>query len=57
MRNILQYPMTYEEAEQILDRFKNECDPNLVGDIRPYAIDWIKEKLQEHKEITKCDTY
>lgn len=56
MRNITQYPMTYEEAESILDKFKDSCDKNLIGDIRPYAIEWIKERLREHKEMTICDT-
>ena len=42
--------MTYEEAIAILDRIKSDFDPNLIGDIRPYAIDWIKEKLLEHKK-------
>lgn len=53
MRNILEYPMTYEEAVQILERFKQSCDHDLVGDVRPYAVDWIIEKLLEHKEMTK----
>lgn len=53
MRNILQYPMTYQEAIDILNEIKHECDPNLIGDIRPYAIEWIKEKLREYKEMTK----
>lgn len=56
MRNTLQYPMTHEEAGRILDGFKDSCDKNLIGDIRPYAIEWIKERLREHKEMTICDT-
>lgn len=52
MRNILQYPMTIEEAISILEGFKESCDPRLVGDIRPYALDWIMEKLLEYKEMT-----
>jgi hypothetical protein len=49
MRNILQYPMTHEEAIDILTRFKNDCDSELVGDIRPYAIDWVIDKLKEQQ--------
>lgn len=50
MRNILEYPMTYEEAISILKEVKHECNPGLVGDIRPYAIDWVIEKLTEKQE-------
>ena len=53
VRNILEYPMTHEEAASILDAFKASVDPALVGDVRPYAIEWIKEKLKEHQEMTK----
>lgn len=51
MRNILKYPMTYQEAIQILEQIKEECEPELVGDIRPYAIDWVIERLKEQHEI------
>lgn len=47
--------MTYDEAERILDRLAADLDPTLVGDVRPYAISWIKDKLKEHEELTKCD--
>lgn len=49
MRNLSQYPMTHEEAIRILNRIKDTFDPNLIGDIRPYAIDWVIGRLNEHK--------
>ena len=47
MRNILEYPMTTEEAITILGSIRDELNrsPN-IGDIRPYAIDWVINKLQ-----------
>lgn len=51
MRNISQYPMTNEEAIQILTRIKEELQElKLIGDIRPYALGWVIEKL--NKELT-----
>ena len=38
--------MTHEEAIAILTRLKSELDPTLIGDIRPYAIDWVIEQLR-----------
>jgi len=47
MRNILEYPMTTEEAIQILSDMKDELSLSpSIGDIRPYAIDWVIRKLQ-----------
>ncbi len=47
MRNILEYPMTASEAIEILIGMKEELNKSpSIGDIRPYAIDWIIEKLQ-----------
>lgn len=51
MRNILQYPMTYEEAIGILDELSNSLlDKGTIGDIRPYALQWVKDKLLALKE-------
>ena len=48
MRNISQYPMTNDEAIQILTRIKEELQElKLIGDIRPYALGWVVEKLSK----------
>lgn len=48
MRNISQYPMTNEEAIRILIRIKEELQElKLMGDIRPYALSWVVEKLSK----------
>lgn len=49
MRNLSQYPMTHKEAISLLTRIKESFDPNLIGDLRPYAIDWVIKALEEHK--------
>lgn len=49
MRNLLEYPITIEEAEEFLDQVKDTLDPDLIGDPRPAIIQWIKEKLNEKK--------
>lgn len=48
MRNITQHPMTYPEAIDILDILSREImEQRRIGDIRPYALQWIATKLEE----------
>ena len=53
MRNILAYPVTYNEAIDVLNRFKETCDPDLIGDMRPTVCDWIIERLTEQEISTQ----
>lgn len=39
MRNILEYPITTKEIIECLEELKKECDPNLIGDMRPLLLD------------------
>lgn len=40
--------MTNDEAIQILTRIKEELQElKLIGDIRPYALGWVVEKLSK----------
>ena len=39
MRNIAEYPMTDREMTSTLARFAEECDPDLVGDMRPALLE------------------
>lgn len=52
MRNLLEYPMTYEEAMAVLDKvIESLNNENRIGDVRAYALDWLKEKIVEHKDL------
>lgn len=60
VRNILQYPMTYPEAIEILNKFSVEIlSQKLIGDIRPYALQWtigkLKEQMKQEMESSECD--
>lgn len=53
MRNVNQYPFTFEEAMLILDDLQQEIiNEDLVGDIRPHGLKWIKDMLTQHNETT-----
>lgn len=39
MRNLHAYPITLDEVVECLETFKRECDPALVGDMRPILLD------------------
>jgi hypothetical protein len=39
MRNLKEYPVTLDEIVECLQAFKAECDPELVGDMRPTLLD------------------
>lgn len=47
MRNLLEYPVTYLEAIQVLDELIVESfkDDLSCGDMRPVVLQWIKEKI------------
>jgi len=46
MRNILEHPMTTEEAIRILSKIKDDIlREESFGDIRPYAIQWTIDQL------------
>ena len=48
MRNLSEYPMTYPEALNILDTLIIDLQSEMrIGDIRSYALEWLKEKLIE----------
>lgn len=49
MRNLVEYPITEEEAINLLDELSEVFHPDLVGDPRPAIIEWIKEKITEKK--------
>ena len=53
MRNLLEYPITHKEAIEIINGFKCECDPSLIGDIRPAVCEWIITRLLEHEINSK----
>lgn len=46
MRNLIEYPITYEEADDFLEKLKHEyMAEGLVGDMRPVLIAHIQERL------------
>lgn len=57
MRNILQYPVTYEEAIRFMDEWLSDYElahtgpiENMpIGDMRPLVARWIKERLTEQQ--------
>lgn len=51
MRYIVDYPVTYDEAIDFLDRAKENLNPELIGDPSSVVIDWIKNRLDEHKKL------
>lgn len=57
MRNLAKYPVTHNEAIEVLreierNLLKDDLDNLSCGDMRCTIIDWVIEKLQEHKELT-----
>lgn len=48
MRNTVEYPFTLSEVIECLQTFQKECDPELVGDIRPIL-------LQRAIDIVECE--
>src|SRR3546814_5603374 len=47
MRNLMQYPITKGEIVQILDETIKSYNPDLIGDIRPYAISRLRKFVLE----------
>lgn len=46
MRNLLEYPITNREIVECLEQFKADCDPKLVGDMRPLLLDAAINTIQ-----------
>jgi hypothetical protein len=46
MRNLEQYPVTLDEIIDCLETFKTECDPELIGDMRPLLLDMAIAAVQ-----------
>lgn len=38
MRNTAEYPITLTEVIDCLRQFQKDCDPNLIGDMRPLLL-------------------
>jgi len=56
MRNILEYPVTYKEAQDYLDKqLADEVSAGNVelkcGDMTPSIIQWIKDKLLKQQLV------
>jgi hypothetical protein len=52
MRNTLQYPISYEEANELLKKLEQEFkDEQLIGDMRPLLIKWIMDRLLELRKL------
>jgi len=51
MRNLLEYPISYDEAEETLMKIKEELSVGLVGDMRPAVIDWTLARLVELRKL------
>lgn len=65
MRNLIQYPVTFEEKVELLKRLRNDfLAEQRIGDMRPVLLDvilqdveswkWYEEYL-ERKELEGCD--
>ena len=52
MRNLEEYPITYDEAYRYLEKLKEEVKENLAfGDNRLAVILWIKEQLYRLEDL------
>jgi hypothetical protein len=56
MRNLLEYPITTQEAVEVLQRIKEdiikEYDKNMIiGDMRGVVIDWVIERINRTNEL------
>jgi hypothetical protein len=54
MRNLIEFPITLNEVIECLERCKAECNPDLIGDMRPVllqrAIQIVKREKFFHGE-------
>ena len=58
MRNLDEYPVTYEEAFRLLNGYKTEVvsvplEEKRVGDMTASIIDWIEEQLHRLQQFDK----
>lgn len=58
MRNLVEYPVTYEEAFRLLNNYKTEAvsvmlEEKRVGDMTVIVIDWIEEQLHRLQLLDK----
>ncbi len=52
MRNLNEHPITYKEAQEFLDKLREEyIAEELVGDIRPTLVNWIQEELWRMEDL------
>jgi len=56
MRNLSEYPISYDETEKLLRRLKDEFlaenEINMIcGDNRPIILQWAIDRLDEYRKI------
>jgi len=52
MRNIIQYPVLYDEAIETLVRMREESMVDMAcGDMRPVIIQWTIDRLSELRKM------
>lgn len=52
MRNLAEYPVTFEEVTEFLTELRDSfMSEEKCGDMRPLLVDWALERLYQYEDL------